>query len=268
MGLFRICSRGVVDAMYRIFSAKIMVSIAAWFAVGLYFLGQFLNGIAAQGVEPPGGLNGWFGATLHAIAVGGSRSLRSTAIPSLVWLLFCLLFLNPVWRHLWRKFPSLNKLIFPDLNGEWDVELCSNWPRHLQVLEAAQSDTTTFDIRKCDMSELADLSPMMLRAEIYQTWWKIEMRLFNPAANSPIERSDAINVDPLMRDGLRSAGISYFYKQQNRTDQLADDIEFYGAARLEYDAVSDSLQGLFWTARMWRRAMNTGGTIKFSRRSV
>jgi hypothetical protein len=257
----------MVNAMYRIFSIKVLFVLIVWLAVGLFVLGQFLAGAATSPVTSGSGtVLDWFHSLWHSLAAGISSKLKWTAIPSLAWLLSSLLFCNPVWRWVWKKFPSLNMLIFPDLNGDWDVELCSNWPRHLQVLEAAQSSTTQLDMRKCDTSELAELTTMILRAEIYQTWWKIEMRLFNPAANSPIDRSDTINVEPFMCKGLRRAGIAYFYKQQNRTDEVTDDIEFFGAARLEYDTTRDSLEGLFWTARMWRRAMNTGGMIKFSRR--
>lgn len=35
--------------------------------------------------------------------------------------------LNLVWRRLWRRFPMLNRLIFPDLNGSWNGEHRSNW---------------------------------------------------------------------------------------------------------------------------------------------
>ena len=32
-----------------------------------------------------------------------------------------------VWRPLWRRFPVLERWIFPDLSGTWDGELRSNW---------------------------------------------------------------------------------------------------------------------------------------------
>ncbi len=31
------------------------------------------------------------------------------------------------WKWLWKLFPSLNKLLFPDLNGEWDMTIHWKW---------------------------------------------------------------------------------------------------------------------------------------------
>ena len=31
------------------------------------------------------------------------------------------------WRYFWKYFPILNQLIFPDLNGEWEVEIKWTW---------------------------------------------------------------------------------------------------------------------------------------------
>ena len=34
---------------------------------------------------------------------------------------------NSIWRWIWKKFPILNKLLFPDLNGQWEGELQTTW---------------------------------------------------------------------------------------------------------------------------------------------
>lgn len=31
------------------------------------------------------------------------------------------------WRKLWAWFPSLNSILFPDLNGEWEAKIHWNW---------------------------------------------------------------------------------------------------------------------------------------------
>lgn len=33
-----------------------------------------------------------------------------------------LLLIATGWRKIWKYFPSLNYLLFPDLNGSWDME--------------------------------------------------------------------------------------------------------------------------------------------------
>ena len=227
--------------MYRILPKKVVVAAIAWLALGLYLVGSLIGDLTAHGV-------------------------KLTAIPALTWIVLNALLWNPVWRWLWKKFPALSRWVFPDLNGEWDVELCSNWPRQLQLLEAAASAERQVDMRKCDVGELAALTPMQLRAEIHQTWWDFEMVLYNPRGDTPIDRSNTVSVDPFPRAGLQPPGICYFYKQQNATDNVSDDNEFYGAARLTYDFKTGRLTGLAWTARMWPRAMNTAGPITFKRR--
>lgn len=226
--------------MYRIFPKKFVFISTAWIAIGVYVLFELLGGVIYSG-------------------------LRISAVPATAWMLTYLLLLNPVWRFFWKKFPSLNRLIFPDLNGKWRVELHSNWPRQLQLLEAAQSKTKSIDMRGCDEAELAKLVPMLLEAEISQSWWSFEMKLRNPKGDTPIKKSLSITIDPFRGDSLHNHGICYIYKQENDTDNVSDDNEFYGAARLEYDLEQDQLEGLVWTSRMWKRAMNTASKAVFTR---
>lgn len=229
--------------MYRIFSKKVVVAAIIWLALGLVMLGQSLSDLF-------------------------ELDFKLSSIPLLAWLLLNAVLWNPVWRWFWKKVPKLNEWVFPDLNGVWDVELCSNWPRQAQMLDAAASTEHAIDMRRCAEADLAALTPIKLEAEIHQTWFGFDMLLYNPRGDTPIDRSDTISVDPFPRVGLRRPGICYFYKQLNATDNVADEAEFYGAARLEYDFKKDQLIGLAWTARMWRQAMNTAGAITFTRKSA
>lgn len=34
---------------------------------------------------------------------------------------------NVLWRPVWRRFPALERLVFPDLNGTWKGQICSTW---------------------------------------------------------------------------------------------------------------------------------------------
>jgi len=228
--------------MYRILPKKLLILAIAWMALGLFVIGQNAGELFKV-------------------------NFKFASVPILVWLSINALLWNPIWRWLWKTFPKLNEWVFPDLNGTWDVELCSNWPRQSQMLDAAASTDHAIDMRRCPESDLAPLTPIRLEAEIHQTWFGFEMLLYNPRGDTPIDRSDTISVDPFSGTSLRRAGICYFYKQVNATDNVADDAEFYGAARLEYDRRKDQLIGLAWTARMWRQAMNTAGSITFTRKS-
>lgn len=225
--------------MHRILPRKVLFIAFAWIVVGL---------VAISGAIPE-----W----THL-------QVKTASVPALAWLTLNLLLLNPAWRFFWKRISWLSRW-FPDLNGVWEVEMRSNWSRHEQLLNAAAGAGEPLDMRTCPEDALASLRAIRLRAEISQTWWSIEMRMWNPARDTPIRESQTVHVEPFSRQGLKPAGISYFYKQQNETANVADDTEFFGAARLLYDADTDRLDGLAWTARMWPRAMNTAGPITFRR---
>ncbi|MCW0197383.1 hypothetical protein [Sphingopyxis sp.] len=226
--------------MYRIIPHKLLYTIIAWLILGVY-LG--INSIAQ-----------WLQA-----------ELRLSSAITLGWLLISALLINPVWRWVWRRVPALGRWIFPDLNGEWDVEIVSNHSIHRQLADAAARRTEKFDIDLCPDCDLAPLMAVHLKAEIVQTWFKFEIVLENPAGNTPIRRSEVVSVDPFRGDGLKRGGLYYFFEQENETAGQSDERYFYGAARVEYDPRSDILAGLFWTERMWHRGLNTAGKIRYRR---
>jgi hypothetical protein len=226
--------------MYRIYPAKILVAALVWLALGINLL------------------------FVHAQDLVSFRSGPGT-VATAVWLLLNLLFWGPIWRRVWKRIPALERAVFPDLNGTWDVELTSNWSRQEQMLEAAARNTPKIDMRICDEQLLAPLRTVHLRAEITQTLWKFEMKLHSPSAATPIKRSDTLIVEPERGVGLKPPTISYFYKQENNTANVADDPEFYGAARLHYDFETRTLEGLSWTARKWQRAINTAASLRMTR---
>ncbi len=228
--------------MYRILPKKLIFLAFAWLVLSLMYLFGTVNGLRAG-------------------------SARIGAVPGLAWWIVLAVLYDPIWRFAWRKIAWLRNW-FPDLNGDWDVEIRSNWSRQHQLLDAAASTTESFDTRARDPSHLVPLDTVRLKARIKQGWWKIEMQMWNPAGDTPILNSDTLLIDPFPADGLRRAGIAYFFKQRNQTDEWSDASEFDGAAKVEYDHETGKLSGFFWTTRVWQRAMNTAGTITFTRASA
>ncbi|MEC3909438.1 hypothetical protein U5A82_02800 [Sphingobium sp. CR2-8] len=229
----------MVYAMYRILPKQWIFGASAWLVLALMFL---------------------FG-TVNEFREG---TARLGAIPNLAWWIVLGVLYDPIWRYAWKKISWLRNW-FPDLNGDWDVEIRSNWSRQLQLLDAAASTTVGFDTRGTGSAHLVPLDTVKLKARIKQGWWKIEMQMWNPAGDTPIKDSDTLLVDPFPANGLRRPGIAYFFKQRNQTDEWSDASEFDGAAKVEYDEETGQLSGLFWTNRVWQRAMNTAGTITFTR---
>ena len=65
------------------------------------------------------------------------------------------------WRCIWKWVPKLNSWIYPDLNGEWDVEIHWNWENRTGIKPAKayiKQDLMKFSIElKSDQSESATL---------------------------------------------------------------------------------------------------------------
>ncbi|HDS8576590.1 TPA: hypothetical protein QH731_001868 [Klebsiella variicola] len=72
--------------------------------------------------------------TAFSIATGGSFLLNTTLL-----LVFCF-----GWRNLWRVFPKLNDLLFPDLNGTWDMVIHWEWEDKKGTSRANATITQTF----------------------------------------------------------------------------------------------------------------------------
>lgn len=233
--------------MYRIFPAKSFAYLVALLAVGVFLFIELVTD--AFGIE-----------------------VRVLAIPGIVWVLLLALTFNPVWRWFWARsreiswLPDLNDKVFPDLNGEWEVLLESNWSRQEQLLVAAADRRKSFDPRTCNAAALAPLKQMILKAEIAQSWWSIKMTVTNPAADSPMKESNTYIVMPRKKTENAPPSLCYFYDQTNDTDNQADDPVFSAAACITYDLKSNTLEGTFWTARQWRRAINTAGKITITKK--
>jgi len=57
----------------------------------------------------------------------GAGLLRWVSLAATVILALASGLASLVWRPVWRKFPVLERWIFPDLSGTWTGEIRSNW---------------------------------------------------------------------------------------------------------------------------------------------
>lgn len=192
--------------------------------------------------------------------------------PRLSWTIFIvqgiatLFFITPAWRLAWWLIPPLNRWIYPDLNGEWDVEGETNWDRIDVLLQAANRQIPKVDMRNAPESQLPALGRTLMRARISQSWVNIKMVLWNPAATTPIKESETLIAQPFRGEEGRH-GLAYVFEQENTPTVVSDDRKFLGAARLVVDKDGpDVLCGRMWTDRMWRRGMNTAADIRLRRR--
>lgn len=59
------------------------------------------------------------------LSVGDVVSIAFSGSAAISSLLFCFVYFG--WKKIWFHFPSLNKVMFPDLNGQWDMIIHWNW---------------------------------------------------------------------------------------------------------------------------------------------
>jgi len=77
----------------------------------------------------------WIAAVYAASVLGVSIILNLSGIDSLSLAVRAAAVLNVLlwgvsaagWRYIWKWFPKLGEWIYPDLNGEWDVEINWHW---------------------------------------------------------------------------------------------------------------------------------------------
>jgi hypothetical protein len=232
--------------MFKIYSPRFLVAAVAWATVMVVLL---LNG-------------------LKPLLSGAGLSVGFSLQVAIVQFIFTLFFVTPIWRVVWRRLPKLNDWIYPDLNGDWDVELKSNWPRIDALLKSANGEASAIDMRKGDEAALPPLTNLKMKARITQSWITMDMELWNPASAGPIRESKTLIVEPFRAKSGRH-GLTYVFEQSNDTDVVSDDSKFRGAAWIERDRDDPNvLCGRMWSDRMWRRGMNTAAELRFTRQVV
>lgn len=71
----------------------------------------------------------WLSDSLYSLWSNGEdlSDFKIISIATLVIGTIVVWFANRYWRTLWKTFPILEKIIFPDLNGTWQGTVSSTW---------------------------------------------------------------------------------------------------------------------------------------------
>lgn len=164
-----------------------------------------------------------------------------------------------LWRIVWRKFPLLNKLIFPDLNGVWVGTTESNWPVIKKLRDSALSSDLTDDIQLDSVALQVDSIAIQIKASLFGV--KITAKLSNTGGES-YSAAAAFNKFDLADDTI----LSYVYVQSTPSPLATDQDRHIGAAELTWDKCNpDLLRGVYWTRRSWRRGLNTAGILQLKK---
>ncbi|MEO1892824.1 MAG: hypothetical protein ABGX84_08435 [Alcanivorax sp.] len=237
--------------MYRIFDAKLLIRLV----IAVYFVFVAIVGAAYFFVT---------GAPISEIwlrVLGLSTTLSVTAL---------IFFANNVcfFRVVWGLYMKIDKEAYPDISGNWKVELQSNYPVYLAMAEAATDKDTSFDVFSPIDVDKIERKKMSGTAKIKVTFLDVSVKTSFDDGVNPSSESITLVASPIKKvNGTTQHQLTYVYMSKRRDTPSDDDSEHYGAAWIDLtgDANNLVLEGYYWTKRNWRRAGNTAGRITFTR---
>lgn len=156
------------------------------------------------------------------------RTFFAIRMAGLLDMLLIAMFFS-VWRRLWHRFPVLNSLVFPDLNGEWEAIIDWRW------LERRGSKIGFAKIRQ----DLTNIS-----IELY----------------TDESESESLSVKPKKDPESGRPHLFYFYRNTPKHNGSNKDDWHEGAVILRVDPKNiNLLEGNYFTSR------STGGRLMLSR---
>lgn len=160
------------------------------------------------------------------------------------------------WRMLWRMFPALNGLFYPDLNGVWVGKTSSNWPV-IKAFRGAAASEQGADLATVERTGLQD---DVMVVEIKASLLKLVVVGFPTSTRGRSETTSATAARSAQTGDIR---VSYFFGQTTPDPESTDEEKHSGAAELviEHGDFAHA-KGEYWTRRSWRRGMNTAGRLE------
>ena len=212
------------------------------------------------------GLTAWFVPFVNELLISfGINPLPLRILFSIPGGVALLLYFS--WRFFWRipwLGERLSRSVFPDLNGEYDVEILSNWSIQKKILDAAKTPKTSFDPSELSGKD-SELEKYEFRAAIKQSWFRFHIELQpKQGASRALKTSKTLVSRPIKASEFDRPKLVYLYEQENDQYPSTDEKRFLGAALLDIDLANvHSFGGEFWTQRSWRQGVNTAGKITF-----
>lgn len=150
---------------------------------------------------------------------------------------------------------------FPWLDGEWEAEVRSNWPKIERTLEAARSKER-FNPLAEEVDAGAPGAVTFAAVTIKTSLLAIAMRL-EPRETQRLSKSRFV-LPCWRRPG--DPELTYVYEQVDDGHVATTDAHrHFGAAHLVYDPDTDTLRGEYWTERRGESGINTAGTVVLRR---
>lgn len=146
------------------------------------------------------------------------------------------------------RLPGVNRL-FPDLDGEWQAELDSNWPT---IAQRAQLPAPTSS------------APTMAKITIVTRLFFVRVNL---RSDSNYLSSKTIAAKIVKDPEDNSVRLYYVFQSTVLKPHETDSAGHEGAAFIDIPGKLkvNELEGVYWTNRNWHKGLNTAGTIKLKR---
>ena len=163
---------------------------------------------------------------------------------------------------LWRKVPSLNRLVAPNLNGEYLLETSSNWPIQQRMLDCVEGRGTGHPASDTD-----DQFTVTGKLTIKQGLFAVK------AVYIPDEQTASRSESFVVAASFELPGADdcfrFHYVYEGRVSNpidVTDGERYRGAAsfRIPEDSL-DLLIGEYWTNRSWQKGINTAGKTQLRR---
>ena len=165
------------------------------------------------------------------------------------------------WRIIWRRHPSLNTILFPDLNGIWVGTTGSNWPTISKMFDAARGHYSVTENDLYETLRQTDAMAMEIKASLF----KVQIVA---ALSSTNGFSRSVTVRP-WKDNHGHLHLTYVYEQETPDPAISDVETHLGAADLVIDLEDiETAKGEYWTRRNWRMGLNTAGRLELERVSA
>jgi len=191
----------------------------------------------------------WLGDPDAARALLGLKGFVLAGPAALVFLLT----VRPVF-HIVHRTLGAGHWWFPLLDGVWEGEAHSNWPRIQALMEAARHDAPAFDALSDPLAAGASI-PVTATIRSGLLDYSLTLRI------SGTRKSETIFVRPTWMKP-EAPRLAYLYEQCEDAAVEVSDVRVHrGAAILSYDLERDTLSGEYWTQRQAIIGLNTAGSL-------
>jgi hypothetical protein len=143
--------------------------------------------------------------------------------------------------------------IFPDIGGEYSVEISSNW----NLIQDRTLSDTEDSVARAPFVKTGTLS---IKADLFRVQLALKM-------DDGYLTSDTVACSMVPSGGGGRPSLYYVFRSEVAAPAQTDSNTHFGAARIPIPVgkMPAILEGDYWTNRNWHRGLNTAGRIRLTR---